>query len=123
MLGAYESIMRCESAIAEGTDAWRSIAALMLPCYRNQLKVLAEELSADEQREFEGMVLRLHAGSDGTREDRPDSDTQRAHRRPPASAADSASECPRSRQSNAANQATSMAQQDHDHDPGHAKWR
>jgi len=67
MLGAYTNILRCESAIATGDETWRSIAALMLPCYRNALKVLAQGLSADEQRAFERLVVDVHVDGESMR--------------------------------------------------------
>ena len=65
MLGTYRSIIQCESLIGVGAEPWRSIAALMLPCYRDSLRVLAQGLSADEQREFERLVVSVHAGEGG----------------------------------------------------------
>lgn len=67
MLGAYTNILRCESAIAAGDETWRAIAALMLPCYRNALKVLAQGLSAEEQRTFERLVVDVHVDGESMR--------------------------------------------------------
>ncbi len=67
MLGAYTNILRCESAIATGDETWRAIAALMLPCYRNALKVLAQGLSAEEQRAFERLVVDVHVDGESMR--------------------------------------------------------
>jgi hypothetical protein len=64
MLVAYRNIIQCEAVLDTGTDVWRSIAALMLPCYREQLKALAKDLSADEQREFERIVVEFHGAAE-----------------------------------------------------------
>lgn len=60
----YRNIIRCETVLDAGTDVWRSIAALMLPCYREQLRALAKDLSADEQREFERIVVEVHSAAE-----------------------------------------------------------
>ncbi len=67
MLGAYTNILRCESAIATGDETWRAIAALMLPCYRNALKLAVGQwrgelidyrcgLSAQAVRQYRGTL-------------------------------------------------------------------